>query len=117
MSQKASEAPKVLDPPKSTPFTPAELAKFDGSDPTIPVYVAVKSTVFDVSEKRNLYGLNGSYHVFAGKDASKGLGMSSLNLEDAVADYSTLDESQLKVLDDWYDRFSKQYNIVGKVVS
>ncbi|CAG8460564.1 4467_t:CDS:2 [Funneliformis caledonium] len=95
MSQKPSEAPsKVLDPPKDTPFTPAELAKFDGSDSSAPVYLAVKGTVFDVSEKRNLYGPN----------------------EDAVADYSTLDESQLKVLDDWFNRFSKIYNIVGKVV-
>jgi hypothetical protein len=41
------------------------------------------------------------YHIFAGKDASKGLGMSSLKPEDAVSDYSSLDEKQLKVLDDW----------------
>lgn len=37
--------------------------------------------------------------------------MSSLKPEDAVSDYSTLDEKQLKVLDDWvsvridYSRF------------
>jgi hypothetical protein len=41
------------------------------------------------------------YHIFAGKDASKGLGMSSLKPEDAVSDYSSLDDKQLKVLDDW----------------
>lgn len=41
------------------------------------------------------------YHIFAGKDASRGLGMSSLNPEDAVSDYSTLSESQMKVLNDW----------------
>lgn len=39
--------------------------------------------------------------MFAGKDASRGLGMSSLKPEDAVADYSTLDEAQMKVLNDW----------------
>ena len=41
------------------------------------------------------------YNIFAGKDGSRGLGMSSLKPEDAVADYSTLDDKQLKVLDDW----------------
>lgn len=41
------------------------------------------------------------YHIFAGKDGSRGLGMSSLKPEDAVSDYSTLDDKQLKVLDDW----------------
>lgn len=41
------------------------------------------------------------YHIFAGKDGSRGLGKSSLKPEDAVADYSTLDDKELKVLDDW----------------
>lgn len=53
--------------------------------------------------------------VFAGKDASRGLGKSSLKPEDAVSDYSTLTEEELGVLNDWYTYFSKRYNIVGKV--
>lgn len=44
-----------------------------------------------------------SYHVFAGKDASKGLGLSSVKVEDAVPDYSTLDEASMKTLDGWYE--------------
>lgn len=44
------------------------------------------------------------YHIFAGKDASKGLGMSSLKPEDAVPDYSSLDDKQMKVLNDWVRR-------------
>lgn len=74
--------------------------------------------------------------VFAGKDGSRGLGKSSLKPEDAVADYSTLDQSESTVLDDWVKYFtkvcssysvhesaelpltspSKRYNIVGKIV-
>ncbi|CAG8765591.1 17036_t:CDS:2, partial [Acaulospora colombiana] len=46
-----------------------------------------------------------SYHVFAGKDASKGLGMSSVKPEDAVPDYSGLDEAAMKTLDGWYEFF------------
>jgi hypothetical protein len=31
-----------LEPPKDTPYTQAELAQFDGSDSTKPIYVAIK---------------------------------------------------------------------------
>lgn len=41
------------------------------------------------------------YAIFAGKDASRALGMSSLNPEYAVSDYSTLKPDQMKVLNDW----------------
>lgn len=45
--------------------------------------------------------------MFAGKDASRALGKSSLNPADAVADYSTLTPEERKVLDDWYSYFQK----------
>lgn len=117
-------------PPKDDPISVEELKQYDGTDESKPVYVAVKGTVFDVSPKREMYGMSAplllpclhrtsfssdrvlllpshrtapgkGYHIFAGKDGSRGLGMSSLKPEDAVADYSTLDDKQLKVLDDW----------------
>lgn len=53
-----------------------------------------------------MYGKGGSYNLFAGKDGSRGLGMSSLKPEDAVPDYTTLPENQMKVLDDWHSFFS-----------
>ena len=87
-----------------------------------------------MTSKRDTYGPGGSYHCFTGKDASRALGKSSLKEEDLVADYSTLDQQQLKVLEDWYTFFSyvkspslrhkdlpdfrrrrKRYNIVGQV--
>jgi len=71
--------------------------------------------VFDVSRKRDTYGPGGSYAIFAGKDGSRGLGLSSLKPEDAVPDYSTLEEKDRKVLDDWHAFFTKRYNIVGRV--
>ncbi|KAJ3512496.1 hypothetical protein NLJ89_g3488 [Agrocybe chaxingu] len=104
-----------LAPPKDDPFTTEELKQFDGKDPSKPILVAIKGTVFDVSHKADVYGPGRSYSIFAGKDGSRGLGMSSLKPEDAVADYSTLDEKDMKVLDDWHSFFSKRYNIVGKV--
>lgn len=69
-------APTPATPPtKSTkPITKAELAECDGSNPDKPVYVAIKGDVFDVTEKKQMYGPGASYNVFAGKDGSFGLG-------------------------------------------
>lgn len=59
-----------------------------------------------MSHKRDVYGPGKSYAIFAGKDGSRGLGLSSLKPEDAVPDWSTLDEKELKVLDDWHAFFT-----------
>src|SRR6266576_5374310 len=115
-----------LEDPKDDPFTPEELREYDGSIPGKPIYVAIKGsyytwlhylpvwlkeeslltgTIFDVSRKADVYGPGKSYNIFAGNDGSKGLGMSSLRTEDAVADYTDLDDKDKKTLDDWYDFF------------
>ncbi|KAF8134467.1 cytochrome b5-like heme/steroid binding domain-containing protein [Boletus edulis] len=104
-----------IDTPKNDPFTLGQLAEYDGSDASKPIYVSIKGDVFDVTRKRDVYGHGGSYNIFAGKDGSKGLGMSSLTPEDAVPDYSALPENERKVLDDWHSFFTKRYNIVGRV--
>ncbi|KAG5637555.1 hypothetical protein H0H81_004132 [Sphagnurus paluster] len=115
--QTTTEAPKKLKsimqapredlaPPKDDPYTTEELKKYDGSTPGLPIYVAIKGTIFDVSAKADVYGPGKSYNIFAGKDGSKGLGMSSLKPEHAVADYSGLDEKDRKVLEDWHSFFA-----------
>ena len=58
-----------------------------------------------MTHKRETYGPGGSYHLFAGKDASKALGKSSLKEEDADPDYSDLPEAEMKVLNDWHAFF------------
>ncbi len=63
--------PVQLDPPKDTPITSEELSRFRG-DNAGPIYVAIKRTIFDVSGKREVYGPGKSYHIFAGKDGSRG---------------------------------------------
>ena len=63
-----------------------------------------------MSAKRDVYGPGGSYGIFAGKDPSQGLGMSSLKPEHAVPDYSQLNEKDRKVLDDWHAFFSYAFD-------
>ncbi|KAF9958933.1 hypothetical protein BGZ72_010614 [Mortierella alpina] len=105
-----------LPPPNwSRIFTSEELSGHDGTEENSTIYVAIKGTVFDVTGKKAMYGPGGGYHCFAGRDASKALGMSSLKVEDCVADYSGLTEKELKTLEDWYTFFEKRYPIAGKM--
>ena len=52
-------------------LTDEELKAYDGSDTTKPIYLAINGTIYDVSNGRNFYGPGGSYHFFAGADASR----------------------------------------------
>ncbi|KAL0635861.1 hypothetical protein Q9L58_005203 [Maublancomyces gigas] len=106
------EAVNLL-PPKTDPITVAELAKCDGTGPL--TYVAIKRVVFDVSGNSS-YAVGGSYHVFAGKDASRALAMSSVKPEDVAPEWEDLSDKEKGVLDDWFSFFAKRYNKVGLVV-
>lgn len=59
-----------------------------------------------MTRKADTYGQGKSYNLFAGKDASKALGKSSLKEEDAVSTYDDLTDGELKTLNDWHDFFS-----------
>ncbi|KAF7327026.1 hypothetical protein MKEN_00277500 [Mycena kentingensis (nom. inval.)] len=89
-----------LAPPKDDPYTLEQLKEFSGADPSKPIYLSIK----------------GSYAIFAGKDASMGLGLSSLKEEHARPEFDTLDEKDRHTLDEWHGFFTKRYNIVGKVI-
>ncbi|KAN0106782.1 cytochrome b5 [Hyaloscypha variabilis] len=53
-------------------YTDADLRFYDGTDPTKPILLAINGTIYDVSNGRKHYGPGGSYHLFAGADASRG---------------------------------------------
>jgi predicted heme/steroid binding protein len=52
-------------------LTDADLRRYDGSNPELPIYLAINGSIYDVSNGRNFYGPGGSYHFFAGADASR----------------------------------------------
>ncbi|KAH7398487.1 cytochrome b5-like heme/steroid binding domain-containing protein [Pyrenochaeta sp. MPI-SDFR-AT-0127] len=105
-----------LNPPKDDPIDREYLAKCDGTNADYPTLVAIKGDVFDVSGKET-YAPGKGYHVFAGKEPNRALGLSSLKPEDCISDYSQLSEKETQVLNDWHTFFSKRYNIVGRLQS
>jgi membrane-associated progesterone receptor component len=74
---KAGDTIENRDTPLKTPYTPLQLSKFDGSDTSSPIYLSVKGIIYDVSRAASMYGPEGSYRNFAGKDASRALGIST----------------------------------------
>ncbi|CAI4215129.1 unnamed protein product [Parascedosporium putredinis] len=105
--------PVQLNAPNYTPISVDDLGKNSGADGQ-PCYVAIKGIVFDVSGK-DAYQPGGSYSAFAGKDASRALGLMSTKAEDVRPDWFDLGEKEKKTLDDWFTFFQKRYNIIGTV--
>ncbi|KAJ2992336.1 hypothetical protein NUW58_g525 [Xylaria curta] len=134
------KVPVNLDPPKDDPITLEELSQADvrGTDEAHTgtegkkAYVAIKASeripntlldsretfligkVYDVTGNK-MYQVGGSYHVFAGKDASRALAKTSTKPEDVQAEWKDLDDKKKGVLNDWITFFSNRYNVVGLV--
>lgn len=52
-------------------LTEEELSRYNGTDPTLPIYLALNSSIYDVSAGPRHYGPGGTYHFFAGRDATR----------------------------------------------
>jgi predicted heme/steroid binding protein len=113
---------KISSPSHGLILTKEELSSFSGSTVSTPsnrihppVFVSVRGSIFDVSYGGyHLYGPEGPYHVFAGKDASRSLAMMSMELSDLESsDLSDLTDEQREGLSKWYATFEKKYPIVG----
>jgi len=108
------KTPVVLNPPKDDPITLAELSEANGIGEGAKCWVAIKGKVFDVTGNK-AYLPGGSYHVFAGHDASRALAQTSTKPEDVSPIWADLSDEQKKTLADWETFFTKRYNIVGLV--
>lgn len=115
--------PKAPSPIVFRTFTPPTLRPFNGEN-NMPVYLAVRGNVFDVSPGRNFYGPGGPYENFAGRDASRGLACGSFDedmltkdLQGPLDNLQGLGQEEMQALQDWEDRFSEKYLVVGKLVA
>ncbi|KKZ61568.1 hypothetical protein EMCG_00551 [[Emmonsia] crescens] len=52
-------------------LTSAQLSLYNGTDPSLPIYVAINRTIFDVSSNPRIYGKGGGYNTLAGVDATR----------------------------------------------
>ncbi|CAD5124675.1 DgyrCDS12936 [Dimorphilus gyrociliatus] len=93
-------------------FTVEELRKYDGTNDKKLIYIALVGDVFDVTSGEKFYGQGAPYCMFAGRDATKGLGTFKLkNLDDD--DWSDLSEKHMENAQRWHSQFKVKYPIIG----
>ncbi|EGZ27464.1 hypothetical protein PHYSODRAFT_476895 [Phytophthora sojae] len=103
-------------------FTVEQLATFNGgADSKHPMYISVKSEVYDVSSSRELYGPSGKFAALAGKDVTRALALGKWDdaKELARLDLSDLTPDQFQALDAWLAKFQSdehKYTNVGRLV-
>ncbi|KAG8096183.1 hypothetical protein GUJ93_ZPchr0013g34158 [Zizania palustris] len=89
-------------------ITLQQLAAYDGKDPSKPILIAIRGQVYDISRGRLFYGPQGSYSLFAGRDATRALALMSFDPIDLTGDLEGLDPDELEVLQDWEDKFKER---------
>lgn len=80
-------------------MTADELALYNGTDPSLPIYLAINGTIFDVSASPAFYGPGGSYHFFAGKDGTRAF-VTGCFREDLTPDMRGVEEMFMPVGED-----------------
>ncbi|KAF8820701.1 cytochrome b5 family heme/steroid binding domain-containing protein [Cardiosporidium cionae] len=103
-------------------FTLQELSEFDG-DKNLhsgnPVYISVCGTVYDVTSHpsgRDLYGAEGTYHIFAGHEATLALSTMSIDaehLDKLPSRWQNFSLTERQIISDWLDKFDSKYDKVG----
>lgn len=106
--------PKTIPAFKGTLFTPEELSHYKGIT-TEKIYLSILGRVFDVTEGKKNYGPGGSYHFFAGKDASRAFVIGKFTEENLIAEISDLSTQQIGDLNKWVMFFEEKYPEIGRL--
>lgn len=79
-------------------LAPSELSRYNGEDESLPIYLAVNGSIFDVSANPGVYGPGGGYHFFAGRDATRAF-VTGCFKEDLTPDLIGVEEMFLPIED------------------
>jgi len=101
-------------------FTRDDLKHYRGVEADLPVLIALKKRVYDVTRGRGFYGPGGGYHFFSGRDGSRsfvtGCFEESFKCTEKshVIDDLTVEEQQ--EVDNWVNFYDDKYDFVGMLV-
>ncbi|PQE29449.1 cytochrome b5-like heme steroid binding domain-containing protein [Rutstroemia sp. NJR-2017a WRK4] len=84
-------------------LTDLDLPQYSGTAPDTPIYLAINGSIYDVSAGRKHYGPGGSYHFFAGADASRAF-VTQCFTEDRTPDMRGVEKMFLPLDDEETDR-------------
>jgi predicted heme/steroid binding protein len=98
-------------------LTDEDLSKYNGVDKSLPIYVAVNGSIYDVSSNPLTYGPGGPYSFFSGRDAARAF-VTGCFQTDLTYDLRGLDEVKAKADIAGWQRFfdnNSKYWYVGQV--
>ncbi|KAF3907006.1 Neudesin [Arthrobotrys entomopaga] len=96
----------------------ATLRLYNGTDESLPIYLSINCTIYDVTKGRAKYGPGGGYSFFAGRDASRAYITGDFK-NDLTWDVSGIDEDRVKrSLGHWAGFFKNHeiYTFVGYLI-
>ncbi|XP_065174910.1 neudesin-like [Sycon ciliatum] len=99
-------------------FTEEELAEYDGSDPSKPIYLSIKGAVYDVTKGKDFYGKDAAYNALVGRDSTVSIARMSLEPADLALkhDISVLSSSELEALESVItSTYVPKYPVVGRL--
>lgn len=94
-------------------FTLEELRKYDGTDESLPILLAIGGKVVDVTTGAKFYGPGKMYHQFAGTACTRALTLSSLDPADISDDLTGLSEEKLQEMEETKRFYYDKYPVVG----
>jgi len=98
---------------RSKVFSLEELARFNGTDASLPIYLSITGLVFDVTHGSRFYGPGKTYAVFAGRDASRAFVTGCFSdPAHLTLDLRGLAETQLNV-SPWHQNIMKHHTLLG----
>ncbi|QSZ35616.1 hypothetical protein DSL72_008486 [Monilinia vaccinii-corymbosi] len=100
--QEAKKEPISISQNGPLQLTDADLPRYDGTNPELPIYLALNGTIYDVTAGRRHYGPGGSYHFFAGVDATRAF-VTNCFREDRTPDLRGVEEMFLPLDDEVVD--------------
>lgn len=101
-------------------FTAEELLEYNGEENSKGLFLAILGDVFNVKKGESHYGPGGSYHIFAGRDASRSFITGEFETGDAkkgILDHVlSLTPAELVSLKKWRDFYSTDYGFEGRLI-
>ncbi|KAJ1531878.1 hypothetical protein ONE63_000526 [Megalurothrips usitatus] len=97
-------------------FSTEEVAKFNGEEGSPGIYLVILGKVYDVSRGSKHYGPGGSYHAFAGRDASRAFVTGDFSENGTTDDVTGLTPDDLKSIQDWSQFYHNEYTYKGKLI-
>lgn len=97
-----------------TPFTPAELALFNGKTKNS-LYISIVGSIFDVTEGRRHYEEGQAYHGFVGRDNSRAFATGEFGVKE-VKGLDDLNNGQIGEIHRWLLFFKEKYPEVGFLI-